>query len=150
MEEIISLENIRVGADAANWEDSLRQAGKPLVDNGSIDAKYIDEMIEAVKRLGPYIVLMPGFALGHSEPSPSVKRNDISLITLRSPVEFGSANDPVRVVMCLACIDKNSHIEKLKSIAFKLMSKDIIEKMAECKDEKELYNLINEDNLTYR
>lgn len=150
MEEIISLENIRVGADAANWEDSLRQAGKPLVDNGSIDAKYIDEMIEAVKRLGTYIVLMPGFALGHSEPSPSVKRNDISLITLRSPVEFGSANDPVRVVMCLACIDKNSHIEKLKSIAFKLMSKDIIEKMAECKDEKELYNLINEDNLTYR
>ena len=72
------------------------------------------------------------------------------MITLRSPVEFGSANDPVRVVMCLACIDKNSHIEKLKSIAFKLMSKDIIEKMAECKDEKELYNLINEDNLTYR
>lgn len=142
--EIIKKENIKVNVLADDWQDAIRKAGRILVDNGSIKEAYIDNMIKSVKELGPYIVLMPGFALGHSEPCPEVLKTDISLITLKQPVCFDCDNDPVHVIMCLACVDKESHMSKIQAIAFKLMSEGIIEQMLACDSVESLYELINE------
>ncbi|MBQ2138163.1 MAG: PTS sugar transporter subunit IIA, partial [Erysipelotrichaceae bacterium] len=50
---------------------------------------------------------------------------------------------PVRVVMCLACKDRETHIEKLQKIATKLMEKDMIDLLAKCETDTDLYDLIN-------
>ncbi len=42
---------------------------------------------------------MPGFALAHAAPCEEVLKSDVALITLETPVEFGSPNDPVSVVL---------------------------------------------------
>ena len=143
MEELIPLNDIAVGVEVTDWKDAIRKAGQLLVDDGSIEVKYIEDMIASVEKLGPYIVLMPGFALGHSEPCPAVLRNGLSLITLANPVDFGSMNDPVKCVMCLACVDKESHISRLQSVAFKLMSDGIVDKMCQCETAQQLYELMN-------
>lgn len=143
MNELISLNNIQIDVEAKDWEDAIRKAGKLLEDNKSISNLYIENMITSVKTLGPYIVLMPGFALGHAEPSEEVYKNDLSLITLKQPVNFGSNNDPVKVVMCMACTDKQSHIEKIQAIAYKLMADDAIENMLKCQTSEQLYEYIN-------
>ena len=83
--------------------------------------------------------------MAHAAPCEAVKNNAVSLINLKDGVEFGSANDPVKVVMCLACTDKQSHIENLSKIAMRLMKKDMINKLSECKKKEELYELINTD-----
>ena len=70
------------------------------------------------------------------------KKQD-SLINLKDPVNFGSGNDPVRVVMCLACKDREAHIEKLQKIATKLMETDMIDLLAKCETDTDLYDLIN-------
>ena len=144
MSELIRLENIQIGVDAIDWQDSIRKAGKLLVDCGSIKNEYIENMINSVKTLGPYIVLMPGFALGHSEPCPEVIKSDLSLITLSNPVNFGSMNDPVKVVMCLACVDKTEHMEGIQKIAMKLMQDNAIDNIVACKTPEELYKFINQ------
>ena len=100
-------------------------------------------MIQAVKDMGPYIVLMPGFALAHFEPCAEVRNTSVSLITLNKPVEFGSVNDPVNVVMCLACTDKSSHISLLSQIAEKLLTEGYLERLARCTDRWQLYQIIN-------
>ena len=143
MSELVSLKNISVNVDAKDWEDAIRKAGALLEKSGSINSKYIDNMINSVKTLGPYIVLMPGFALGHSEPCPDVLKTDLSLITLTSPVNFGSPNDPVSVVMCLACVDKESHMQNIQNLATKLMVDNSVEMMRSCKTAEELYAFIN-------
>lgn len=143
MEELIRLENIEVEIEALDWQDAIRKAGALLEKAGSIANVYIENMINSVKTLGPYIVLMPGFALGHSEPCPEVFKSDLSLITLKNPVNFGSMNDPVKVVMCLACTDKKSHMEGIQRVAMKLMQDNAIENMLSCKTKEELYKYIN-------
>lgn len=143
MEELIKLQNIKVGVEAVDWQDAIRKAGKLLEDSGSIKTEYIENMINSVKTLGPYIVLMPGFALGHSEPCPEVIKSDLSLITLTEPVNFGSVNDPVKVVMCLACVDKTEHIQSIQKVAMKLMEENAIENIVSCKSNEELYEYIN-------
>ena len=54
-EEIIPIENFRVGVKADTWQDAVRAAGQVLIDRGSIKKDYVDEMIQAVYDLGPYV-----------------------------------------------------------------------------------------------
>ncbi|MBR5341924.1 MAG: PTS sugar transporter subunit IIA [Erysipelotrichaceae bacterium] len=142
-EELVSIDNIDVRVEAEDWKDAIRKAGQLLLDKGDIESAYIEDMIASIETLGPYIVITKGFALAHAAPCEAVKNNAVSLINLKNEINFGSQNDPVRVVMCLACVDKESHIGKLSKIAMKLMEKDMIEKLANCDSKEELYKTIN-------
>lgn len=144
MSEKIRLENIRVLQQAQNWEEAIRLSGNLLVQCGSITSQYVENMIESVKTLGPYIVMMPHFALAHAAPCEAVLVSDISIITLKEGVNFNTDKDPVRVIMTLACVDKQAHIERLQSIAMKLMEEGIIDQMCQCESDDELYHLLND------
>ena len=101
-------------------------------------------MISSVETLGPYIVIMPQFALAHAAPCEYVKKSDISIATFKNDIEFHCDNDPVRIVMCLACTDKTSHIEMLQSVATILMDEEIVAKMVACTSKEELYSLFQD------
>lgn len=141
--ELIKMENIKARERAKDWEESIEKAGEILLKQGKITEQYIQNMIHVVKEYGPYMVLMPGFALAHAEPSEAVIETSISLMTLQEPVDFKSTNGPVSVLMCLACRDKTEHINMLQLIAEKLMDEGMIERLTQCKDETEIYQLMN-------
>ena len=123
MVSMLEESHVQIHVHADDWEDAIRKAGNVLVTAGSIDTSYIEHMIQSVKTLGPYIVIMPGFAL-------AVKKSDIALITLDHPIDFGSENGPVSVILCLACTDSSSHLDRLSQIAELLMQEHKIEQIA--------------------
>jgi len=94
-------------------------------------------MIETVKQLGPYSVIAPGIALPHSRPEDGVVCNCMALIKLKEPVNFGSHNDPVYIVIAFGANEKESHITALKELAESLQENEFIEdlKKATCKEE---------------
>jgi len=143
MESIIAKENMRVRQDAADWKDAIRLAGAVLEEKGSITSAYTDAMIAAVEELGPYMVIMPGFAIAHAAPSPAVLKEDLSLITLKEPVKFGSPNDPVGVVLCVACVDRESHVKALQRVAVALLEEDVFDRMAEAETVDALYDILH-------
>src|SRR5690606_24840595 len=109
---------IAVDAHATDWREAVRIAGDLLTSVGTTTAEYTDEMIATVEKLGPYIVLAPGIALAHSRPSPAVLRAGLSWVQLADPVEFGhEKNDPVWLVVALAALDHDGHIELMSSLA---------------------------------
>jgi PTS system ascorbate-specific IIA component len=143
MDDLIRKENMQIGVEAASWQDAVRGAGNLLLQAGSITAQYIEEMIQAVVELGPYMVLMPGFALAHAAPSAAVLRDDISLITLKAPVAFGNAeNDPVKVVLCICCKDRESHRTTLQRVALSVMEDGMIDNMAAAQSVEDLRALL--------
>lgn len=144
MKEIVNLENIEVKAIAKDWREAIGIAGRLLLKAGKVKEEYISSMINAVIDMGPYMVLAPGFALAHARPSSDVLENGVSLITLENAVSFGSTNDPVDVILCVACTDSNSHIGVLSAVAEKLMVEGMIGRIAACKSKEEVYSLINE------
>lgn len=144
MKELISSANIKVKANAKDWKEAVEISGDLLLESKNIKRKYIDDMIKAVVDMGPYMVLAPGFALAHARPSEAVLENAVSLITLANPVNFGSKNDPVKVIMCVACTDSTSHINVLRAVAGKLMIEGMIDRIASCQSIQEVYSLINE------
>ena len=144
MKELISSENIKVNANVRDWKEAIEVSGNLLLISKKIKRNYIDEMIKAVVDMGPYMVIAPGFALAHARPSEAVLENAVSLVTLENPVNFGSENDPVKVIMCVACTDSISHINILRAIAEKLIIEGMIDRIASCQSVQEVYLLINE------
>ena len=143
MSDSIARDCVRTDVHAGTWQDAIRLAAAPLVERGSIEGSYVERMIESVNELGPYIVLMPGFALAHAAPGEDVHVSDLSVALLDEGVSFGSDNDPVRVVMCLACVDRESHIARLQAVAEKLLDDTFVERMVACGGDQELYELVN-------
>ena len=144
--EVLSLDHILTGVKVESWQQAVEVAGQILVDSGSITSQYIDNMIQAVNDMGPYMVLMPHFALAHAAPCPAVLRNDMSLIILDEPVTFGSPNDPVKVILCLACIDKESHMNSLTRVAEALMDETVFDALMKASSAKEAYEALNSFN----
>jgi len=126
---MIREENIRVQVLVSDWKDAIRQAGELLVSAGSTARAYTEAMIAAIEEMGPYIVILPGLAIAHAASGEAVMKNDTALITLREGVEFGSANDPVNIILCLCCTDTKSHQDSLKQIAKKILSATVLERI---------------------
>ena len=143
MSDSIARDCVRTGVRAGSWQDAIRRAAAPLVERGSIEGGYVERMISSVVELGPYIVLMPGFALAHAAPGDDVHASDLSVALFDDEVFFGSDNDPVRVVMCLACVDRESHIARLQAVAEKLLDDTFVARMIACSSDQELYELVN-------
>jgi len=82
-------------------------------------------MITVVETLGPYIVIAPGIALAHARPSQAVHRAGCSWVTLARPVAFGNAdNDPVSIVVGLAAVDHDGHVDMMAALAAVLADPD--------------------------
>ena len=144
MEAIIEKNDIQVGLHASDYKEAILLASEPLIKEGKITKRYAEMMIESLESLGPYIVLMPGFALAHSAPCEEVKENCLSIAIFDEGIDFKSDKGLVRVVMVLASTDGESHVEKLSKIASKLMNDDdFITKLVDCGNKEEVYNLLN-------
>lgn len=121
MARFIEKRNIKLQQTVEDWEDAIRQSGQLLLQSQSIELAYINEMVQAVKTLGPYIVIVPHVALGHARPGRHVKKNDISLLTLKNPINFGNSNnDPVNVVFSFCAMENKGHLQFLKRLGFLL------------------------------
>ncbi|MCY7289082.1 MAG: PTS sugar transporter subunit IIA, partial [Cryobacterium sp.] len=114
-------------ATVPDWRAAIALAGEALVAGGATTSAYTDEMVAAVDKLGPYIVIAPGLAIAHSRPSAAVLRAGLSWVSLKVPVEFGnSANDPVSLVIGLAAPDHDGHIGIMSALAKVLIDADVL------------------------
>lgn len=118
----IKQNQIKLQITAENWKEAVFKCGEILVKNKICELRYIDAMINVVERLGPYMVIAPGIALAHARPEDGALRVGMSIVSLKTPVNFGSRiNDPVELVIGFTGIDTQSHIGMLKDLAVFLM-----------------------------
>ena len=110
-------------------------------------ATIAEQATEAVEKLGPYIVIAPGLALGHARPNESVHAPCIAIATLDEPVEFGSKdNDPVDIVVVLAAVDDNAHIALLQKMVLFLNEEGAFEKLRAARTRQEAQDIADAIN----
>ncbi|MEN4101193.1 MAG: PTS sugar transporter subunit IIA [Anaerolineaceae bacterium] len=118
LSKYLSPQAIRLQVFVKDWKEAVNMGGALLVDTGKCEPCYVDAMVQAVQDLGPYMVLAPGLSLAHARPEDGVLAMGMSIVSLSTPVNFGSeANDPVQLVISFCGTDHISHIEMLKSLA---------------------------------
>ena len=143
MKELIRREYVnniycRTNLSADSWQDSIRKAALPLIQNNYIEKRYIDSMICSVLEYGPYIVIDKGIALAHARPNDGVLKTGIALATFTPAVKFGSENDPVKIMIVLAAAGDNEHVELLAFIADLLGDENSIKEILSATDDEQL------------
>lgn len=115
LKELVTADRIRKVKRVDNWKEAIKLAAKPLLEDGSIEAIYIDNMIESLNEHGPYIVLADRFALPHASSKKGVNKLSMSLLVVEDEVDL--LGKPVNIFMVLAATDNNSHIRALASLS---------------------------------
>jgi ascorbate PTS system EIIA or EIIAB component len=102
-QHLLTTDTIRLKAEAADWKAAVRIGVDLLVAAGSVEPRYYDAIVAMTESLGPWYVLAPGLAMPHARPEEGVKLDGFALITLATPVVFGSPdNDPIDILLTLA------------------------------------------------
>lgn len=122
--------------EVTDWEGALSKAVALLEADRRVTTEYLEEVLVANQKLGPYFVVAPGIAIAHAAPGVGVLETGMALLRLEEPVVSGSSNDPVRLVFAFCAVDSDSHVELLASFARVMTA------------EGNMNKLLNEPNLT--
>ena len=122
-------ENIQLDVEASDWVEAVRKAGELMVKLGLVLPSYIEGMIDVIKTLGPYAVIVPGVAMPHAHPDKGSIEVGMVLLRLKNPVNFGSHNDPVDFVIAFSAVDSKSHMGMLRGLALFLAKEGIFDKL---------------------
>ncbi len=103
--EILTCEMVVMKAQAADKEDSIKQAGQVFVNSGYVAPSYIDGMLARERVLSTY--LGNGIAIPHGELTDlrSVYHTGVSVLQLPEGVEWESG-ERAYLVIGLASIDE--------------------------------------------
>lgn len=141
--DLLTERTVRVGVEARDWQEVVDIAGRLLLDDGSIEPSYIDAMREVIQSLGPYVVIAPGVALLHGRPQHGVKRICMSLVVLKTPVEFGHPeNDPVTLAFALGGVDERSHLDALAQLATLLSDEEAASRLRSARSVEEVLEIV--------
>ena len=113
--KLLTEQRIQTAKQVVSWEEAISLASKPLLDDGSIEEEYVQGMIDAVHRFGPYMVLAERFALPHAQGEKGVNKLAMALLIVEKEVDM--LGEPVNMFMVLATPDATSHIEVLASLS---------------------------------
>jgi len=148
LREALNSRTVQAKMSASSWEQAVEKAGMVMVCANLVEEGYIEAMKNTLRELGPYCVIAPGIAIPHARPEDGVIKTGFTLITLKTPVEFGSKeNDPVDIVIAFAAVSKDSHINALREIALLFNNNGFIKQIRAAKTNEQLLETIqnNED-----
>lgn len=133
---------VDVDVSVEDWQGAIRAAGKLMVADGAVEERFVDAMIRVAKEFGPYIVVAPGIALPHARPEDGVIQASIAIVRLKTPVDFGNEdNDPVYLVVALAAVDQEQHIDGLRQLALVLGNSEKIDAIKAATSKEELLDI---------
>lgn len=134
---------IRIFPDKCLWQSSIRIAGQCLLNNRSIEKRYIDTIINQLQYYGPYMFLTEDVILAHAKPEDGVNCLDFSIAVFKVPVVF-SEYRKAKLVLMLAAEDQEKHLHILQDILTLLSEPETVARLVRCNTEDELLALIRQ------
>ncbi|MDP3305394.1 MAG: PTS sugar transporter subunit IIA [Erysipelotrichaceae bacterium] len=138
---MIQQKNIRIIDEVADWKEAISQAVMPLIENGYVETRYVDSIIENTEKFGPYYVIAPNIALPHARPEQGVLKKQLGILLLRHPIKFSQDGFDVRLLITLAASDSESHLQTLSKLSDILGDDDRIGKILGASSVEEIYRL---------
>jgi PTS system ascorbate-specific IIA component len=141
VEEMIQQKNIQIIDEVSDWKEAISLAVLPLVENGYVESRYVDSIIENTEKYGPYYVIAPNIALPHARPEQGVLKKQLGILLLRNPIKFSNDGYDVRLLITLAASDSESHLQTLAKLSDILGDDDLIGKILGASGVEEIYRL---------
>jgi mannitol PTS system EIIA component len=142
MSEILTPETIELKASLNSQEEAIRRAGTLLVENGHVEERYIDSMLEHEKLVSTFVGNAVAIPHGMGESKQWVTRSGLSIITVPEGVKYGDGN-VVRLVVGIAG-KGDEHLEMLSKVATVCVKEDNVEQIVRAETKEELLAFFDE------
>lgn len=113
--ELLTAADIQLDIECSDWRDAIIRSAQPLLDQGKIEDKYIDAMIDNVKENGAYIIISPEFALPHEGFDRGCNEVGMNLIRLKKPVTIEDIDGEIAKVRFFCCMSTEDHKKHMKA-----------------------------------
>ncbi|QHW36161.1 PTS sugar transporter subunit IIA [Staphylococcus ursi] len=140
--EMLTEDKISVKECVVSWEEAIKEASQPLIDQAYFSQSYVDAMIDSVYRYGPYIVIAPEIAIAHARPNGNVNKVGVSLLKLNEHIDFGEKSHYASLVFVFSAVDTHSHLDILQSLARVLGDIETVESLIQSHDEAEILAIL--------
>lgn len=143
LEEIVNRQLFSFQKNFSSWEDAIKTACQPLVEQGIADPEYAQYIINNVHEFGPYIVIAPEICIPHAQEGKGVHETAIAFMNVEEPVDFGADADyQPRLFFVLASTDNEKHLANLSELITLLEDETIIDQFIASKTQSDLEAII--------
>ncbi len=144
LKEFVESKHYKFAESAKDWKDAIRMSCESLEADGTVEENYKEDIIKCVEKYGPYIVIIPGVAMPHSqENAVGVHKTAIGFMKLEEPVSF-DPEDPEKdasLFFTLASCNPEQHLNNMSRLAEMLSNEDLIEDLKKAKGPDDLLEL---------
>ncbi|ABM03810.1 PTS system IIA component, L-Asc family [Psychromonas ingrahamii 37] len=145
LKKLLTEDVISIYESAENWQQAIKFACQPLLDNGAIEPSYVDAIFKCHQEIGPYYVIGPGIAMPHARPEDGVNRLSLGLTVIKNGVNFNNEeNDPVKLLVTLAATDSDSHVIAIQQLMELFMNEEHIEAICNASNVAEIRSIIEQ------
>ena len=71
LREFVEKNHYLFAEGARDWEEAILMSCQSLEADGTVESNYAHDIVDCVRKYGPYIVIMPNVALPHSQEGRS-------------------------------------------------------------------------------
>lgn len=140
MSELINKNNIQIIEKVSDWQEAIKLAVRPLVDNGYCYEEYINNIIKNTLEMGPYYVLCENLALLHARCDQGAIKKQLGVTLLKEPVKFKADGYDVRILVTLVAEDSESHMQAIQAVANIFSDSNKVEQILSAKNTDQIYD----------
>ncbi len=115
-----------------------------LLEQGKVDATYLEAIKQKHKEIGAYYVLAPKIAMPHARPEDGVNEAALQITVFKNGVDLGSEdNGDVFFSVTLAALDSDSHIQTIVALSELFQNDDDIDAIISAENESAIAEILN-------
>ncbi|MGD8115577.1 PTS sugar transporter subunit IIA [Vibrio sp. TRT 29B02] len=114
-----------------------------LLDQGKVEASYLEAIKTKHKEIGAYYVLAPKIAMPHARPEDGVNEAALQITVFRHGVDLESEdNGDVFFSVTLAALDSNSHIQTIVALSELFQNDEDVEAIIAAENESAIAEIL--------
>lgn len=114
-----------------------------LLEQGKVEASYLEAIKTKHKEIGAYYVLAPKIAMPHARPEDGVKEAALQITVFKHGVDLESEdNGDVFFSVTLAALDSNSHIQTIVALSELFQNDEDVEAIITAENESAIAEIL--------
>ncbi len=136
---ILSPNNVRLNVPTGSKNEMIAETGKVLVDNGHVNASYIQKMLEREEITSTYMGNHVAIPHGTEDAKASILSSGISILQVPEGVDFGNGN--IAKILIGIAGKNGEHLELLSQIAIVLSDEDNVDAIINAATKEEILSI---------
>ena len=143
LKNLVNKDTVMVQNTNIDWVTAIKRCAKPLVENKSIEKRYVETIIEDIKKDHPYIMISEGLIIAHAAVDAGVNEVCISIMKSKNKIDIDGYLD-ADIFVVLGTPNYTDHLGVLNDLISITESKITMKKIRNSKNREEIIEVIKD------